>query len=122
MGVLLLPWCLCCRYLGCFRRAATPLLAPAWLPTLLCCCLYDDLPSSPLACLPAGDDLLGLAVLVLDNASVAAESHELGQCLGLWRRVQEGGGGECRVAGVGWGLQPGRMFWGCMHWGCSGGS
>ena len=58
---------------------------------------------------------------MLDNASVAAESHELAQCLGLWRRVQEGGGGgECCAAWLGWvgrgegrGLKPP----GCMHGG-----
>lgn len=32
-------------------------------------------------------------MLVLDNASIASESDELRQCLDLWRRVQEGGGG-----------------------------
>ncbi|EFN54548.1 hypothetical protein CHLNCDRAFT_135335 [Chlorella variabilis] len=39
----------------------------------------------------SGDDLLSLAVLVLDNASVSAESAELDQCLALWRRLQEDG-------------------------------
>ena len=55
-------------------------------------------------------------MLVLDNASVAAESHELGQCLGLWRRVQEGGGGECCAAGVevGAGFQPQMHTWECV--------
>lgn len=50
------------------------------------------LPTSPPTCPTPGDDLVSLAVLVLDNASVASESEELRQCLDLWRRVQEGGG------------------------------
>ncbi|KAL4424419.1 hypothetical protein ABPG77_005662 [Micractinium sp. CCAP 211/92] len=41
-----------------------------------------------------GDDLINLIILVLDNASVAAESEELRQCMALWRRVQEGAGGD----------------------------
>ena len=60
---------------------------------------------------PAGDDLVSLIVLVLDSASVAGESHELRQCLDLWRRVQEGGGageskpcrGACSACQWGWG-------------------
>ena len=52
----------------------------------------------PPACLPpAGDDLVSLVLLVLDNASVAAESAELAQCLGLWRRLQEQGGELTRL-------------------------
>ncbi|KAI3425011.1 hypothetical protein D9Q98_008393 [Chlorella vulgaris] len=42
----------------------------------------------------SGDDIIALAVLVLDNASVAGESAELQQCMATWRRLQEGGGGE----------------------------
>lgn len=38
-----------------------------------------------------------MIVMVLDNASIASESAELGQCLNLWRRVLEGGGGELGV-------------------------
>ncbi|PSC73883.1 ABC transporter A family member 2 isoform B [Micractinium conductrix] len=44
----------------------------------------------------SADDIIALTILVLDNASVSAESNELRQCLDLWRRVQEGGGGEWR--------------------------
>lgn len=53
--------------------------------------------------LSTGDDLINLIILVLDNASVASESEELRQCLALWRRVQEGGGGGAwrRAGGAG---------------------
>lgn len=50
-----------------------------------------------------GDSLVDLVGLVLDNASVAGESQELQQCLGLWRRVQEDGGtGESNTRPPGW--------------------
>lgn len=55
----------------------------------------------PWRCHPgAGDDLINLIILVLDNASVASESAELQQCLGLWRRVQEGAGGGASGRGT----------------------
>jgi hypothetical protein len=52
----------------------------------------------------AGDDLINLIVLVLDNASVAAESSELDQCLALWRRLQEQGEGAGPRWGADWAL------------------
>ncbi|KAL6770951.1 GWD2 [Auxenochlorella protothecoides x Auxenochlorella symbiontica] len=37
----------------------------------------------------SGDDLISLVILILDNASVAAESSDLEAALSLWRRVAE---------------------------------